>query len=137
MESARWWTIRRAQNRKPATYRCPLCGGYLPALSEHVLLAPEGDTSRRRHAHTRCAVAAREGRRLPTVRGGGGGRPVADDGRGARGLGRVAPRVARAAARQVPTEGVTSGLWAASQLSAISLVVHERPSTARGRLGVR
>jgi hypothetical protein len=67
MESARWWTIRRAQNRKPATYRCPLCGGYLPALSEHVLLAPEGDTSRRRHAHTQCAVAAREAGRLPTI----------------------------------------------------------------------
>jgi hypothetical protein len=67
MERARWWTIRRAQNRKPATYRCPLCGGYLPALSEHVLLAPEGDTSRRRHAHTQCAVAAREAGRLPTI----------------------------------------------------------------------
>jgi hypothetical protein len=67
MERARWWTIRRAQNRKPATYRCPLCGGHLPALSEHVLLAPEGDTSRRRHAHTECALAARKAGRLPTV----------------------------------------------------------------------
>jgi len=46
----RWWTVRRAQNRKPATYRCPFCGNYLPALSEHVLIAPEGDTTRRRHA---------------------------------------------------------------------------------------
>jgi hypothetical protein len=67
MKGARWWTIRRAQNRKPATYRCPLCGGYLPALSEHVLIAPEGDMSRRRHAHTRCASMAREAGRLPTV----------------------------------------------------------------------
>jgi hypothetical protein len=67
MESARWWAIRRAQNRKPATYRCPLCGGYLPALSEHVLVAPEGDASLRRHAHTECAVAARKAGRLPTI----------------------------------------------------------------------
>jgi hypothetical protein len=65
-ERARWWTVRRAQNRKPATYRCPFCGDYLPALSEHVLIAPEGDTSRRRHAHTRCALAARRAGRLPT-----------------------------------------------------------------------
>jgi hypothetical protein len=63
---ARWWNVRRAQNRKPATYRCPLCGGYLPALSEHVLLVPEGDSSRRRHAHTKCAVAARRAGKLPT-----------------------------------------------------------------------
>jgi hypothetical protein len=62
----RWWSIRRAQNRKPATYRCPLCGNFLPALSEHTLIAPEGDTSRRRHAHTRCVMRAREAGRLPT-----------------------------------------------------------------------
>jgi len=37
-----WWTIRAAQNRKPATYRCPFCGRYLPALSEHVLVMPDG-----------------------------------------------------------------------------------------------
>lgn len=63
---ARWWTLRRAQNRKPATYTCPLCGRYLPALSEHMLIAPEGDTSRRRHAHSRCVIAARNAGRLPT-----------------------------------------------------------------------
>ena len=62
----RWWTVRRAQSRKPATYRCPFCGGYLPAMSEHVLLIPEGDPSRRRHAHTACAVAARGAGRLTT-----------------------------------------------------------------------
>jgi hypothetical protein len=67
LEPARWWAIRRAQNRKPATYRCPLCGGFLPALSEHVLIVPEGDASRRRHAHTQCAVAARKAGRLPTL----------------------------------------------------------------------
>jgi hypothetical protein len=63
---AAWWSIRRAQNRKPATYTCPLCGRYLPALSEHVLIAPEGDSSRRRHAHSQCVMAARRAGRLPT-----------------------------------------------------------------------
>jgi hypothetical protein len=62
----RWWVLRRAQNRKPATYRCPLCGKYLPSLSEHMLIVPEGDSSRRRHAHTECVVAARKRGRLPT-----------------------------------------------------------------------
>jgi hypothetical protein len=66
VSDARWWTIRRAQNRKPATYRCPLCGGFLPALSEHLLIAPEGDTSSRRHAHTECVLVARKAGRLPT-----------------------------------------------------------------------
>jgi hypothetical protein len=66
LERADWWSVRRAQNRKPATYTCPFCGGFLPALSEHVLIAPEGDASRRRHAHTRCAMAAREAGRLPS-----------------------------------------------------------------------
>jgi len=61
-----WWSMRRAQNRKPATYRCPFCGGYLPALSEHVLIAPEGDSGRRRHAHTRCVLSERRAGRLPT-----------------------------------------------------------------------
>jgi hypothetical protein len=31
-----------------------------------MLLAPEGDTSRRRHAHTACVAAARKQGRLPT-----------------------------------------------------------------------
>ena len=66
LEKAAWWTIRRAQNRKPATYTCPFCRGFLPALSEHVLIAPEGDASRRRHAHTACAMAARKAGRLPS-----------------------------------------------------------------------
>jgi hypothetical protein len=51
--------VRRAANRKPATYRCPICGHHLPALSEHMLIAPEGDTRRRRHAHAKCVMAAR------------------------------------------------------------------------------
>jgi hypothetical protein len=62
----RWWVFRRAQNRKPATYTCPLCGQHLPALSEHMLIAPENDAARRRHAHTACVLAARRDGRLPT-----------------------------------------------------------------------
>jgi hypothetical protein len=65
-QPARWWTVRRAQNRKPATYRCPICDRYLPALSEHMLVVPENDSSRRRHAHTKCVIAARKAGRLPT-----------------------------------------------------------------------
>ena len=66
MANDRWWTVRRAQNLKPATYRCPFCGNQLPALSEHMLIAPEGDSSRRRHAHTECVLRARKRGRLPT-----------------------------------------------------------------------
>ena len=61
----RWFAIRPAANRKPATYRCPLCGRHLPALSEHMLITPEGDSSRRRHAHTTCVMQARKAGRLP------------------------------------------------------------------------
>jgi hypothetical protein len=63
---ARWYSVRRAQNRKPATYRCPLCGQLLPALSEHMLITPEGDSARRRHAHSACVLNARKAGRLPT-----------------------------------------------------------------------
>lgn len=62
---ARWYAIRPAANRKPATYRCPLCRGLLPAISEHMLVTPEGDSSRRRHAHSACVMAARKQGRLP------------------------------------------------------------------------
>ncbi|HET9153118.1 MAG TPA: hypothetical protein VFN85_03275 [Solirubrobacterales bacterium] len=65
-DAPRWWAMRPAQNLKPATYRCPLCGKHLPALSEHVLIWPEGDKSRRRHAHTECVLRARKAGRLPT-----------------------------------------------------------------------
>jgi hypothetical protein len=64
--TARWFEIRRAQNLKPATYRCPLCGARLPALSEHMLIVPEGDAQRRRHAHTECVLRDRREGRLPT-----------------------------------------------------------------------
>jgi hypothetical protein len=66
MPPPRWWTIRAARNLKPATYRCPFCGGYLPSLSDHVLIAPEGDMTHRRHAHVDCVRAARAAGRLPT-----------------------------------------------------------------------
>ena len=62
---ARWYAVRPAANRKLTTYRCPLCGELLPALSEHMLVLPEGETSRRRHAHTECVIAARRAGRLP------------------------------------------------------------------------
>ena len=35
-------------------------------MSEHVLIAPEGDVDRRRHVHSECVRAAREAGRLPT-----------------------------------------------------------------------
>ncbi len=62
---ARWYAVRPAANRKPATYRCPLCGAHLPALSAHMLVFPEGDRERRRHAHTECVLRARRDGRLP------------------------------------------------------------------------
>jgi hypothetical protein len=66
LTKASWWTFRRAQSRRPATYRCPFCNGLLHASSEHMLIAPEGDVDRRRHAHTACVAAARRAGRLPT-----------------------------------------------------------------------
>jgi hypothetical protein len=62
---ARWYAVRPAANRKPSTYRCPLCGGLLPALSSHMLVVPEGQSPRRRHAHTNCVMRARQAGRLP------------------------------------------------------------------------
>jgi hypothetical protein len=62
---ARWYAVRPAGSTKPATYRCPLCGGFLPALSRHYLVLPEGDASRRRHAHAQCVTNARRSGRLP------------------------------------------------------------------------
>jgi len=66
LQTARWWTARRAQNLKPATYRCPLCGRHLPALTEHMLIMPEGRSNGRRHAHSACVLAARRAGKLPT-----------------------------------------------------------------------
>lgn len=62
---ARWYTVRPASSTKPATYRCPLCGKHLPALIPHLLVLPDGDASRRRHAHNACVQRARKAGRLP------------------------------------------------------------------------
>src|SRR3954464_2635468 len=64
-DRARWYAVRAATNHKPSTYRCPLCGKFLPALSPHMLVVPEGQSQRRRHAHTNCVVEARRSGRLP------------------------------------------------------------------------
>ncbi|MBO0768585.1 MAG: hypothetical protein J2O48_07860 [Solirubrobacterales bacterium] len=61
-----WWEARRAQSTKPATYKCPFCGKQLPAMSEHMLLFPEGDHQRRRHAHSVCVMQMRKAGKLPT-----------------------------------------------------------------------
>lgn len=65
-EAPRWWAFRRAQSLRPATYTCPFCGELLHAMSEHVVLAPEGDVARRRHAHSACVLTERRAGRLPT-----------------------------------------------------------------------
>lgn len=65
LPAAAWWEVRPAANRKPATYRCPICERHLPALSEHMLLFPEADHSLRRHAHTACVMRLRAAGRLP------------------------------------------------------------------------
>jgi hypothetical protein len=65
LDRAQWWEIRPVHSRKPATYRCPLCGYRLHAMSEHMLIVPEGNADRRRHAHRECVMAAREAGRLP------------------------------------------------------------------------
>jgi hypothetical protein len=65
MEHARWWVVRSAQSLQPKTYVCPFCDGLLHATSEHSLVAPEGDVSKRRHAHTACVLTARREGRLP------------------------------------------------------------------------
>jgi hypothetical protein len=65
-ESFRWWDVRPAQNLEPKHYICPLCDQQLDAMSEHMLLLPEGDPSRRRHAHSDCVAQARRAGTLPT-----------------------------------------------------------------------
>ena len=64
-EPPRWWTVRPAQNLKPTTYRCPFCDELLSSMIEHVLIWPEADKQRRRHAHTACVLAERQAGRLP------------------------------------------------------------------------
>lgn len=66
LDQAEWWNIRGAQSRKAATYRCPLCGYPLHAMSAHAVIAPEGDVDRRRHAHQECVAAALKSGRMRT-----------------------------------------------------------------------
>jgi hypothetical protein len=66
VETPRWWTVRPAGSLKPATYRCPFCDRLLHATSDHSLIAPEGDTSRRRHAHAACVAEAHRAGRFRT-----------------------------------------------------------------------
>jgi hypothetical protein len=66
VDEPRWWTVRAVSSLKPSTYRCAFCERQLHAMSEHLLIAPEGDTSRRRHAHTDCVAAERRAGRLPS-----------------------------------------------------------------------
>ena len=58
--------MRRAQNLKPSTYRCPFCRKHLASMTDHVLIAPEDDKSKRRHAHWECVQKARSEGKLPT-----------------------------------------------------------------------
>ena len=62
----RWWNFRPAQSLRPRSYTCPFCGRLLHAMSEHVVLAPEGDVDRRRHAHLECVRRERAAGRLRT-----------------------------------------------------------------------
>ena len=56
-----------APGREPQAGDLPLpdLRAPLPALSEHMLLFPDGDPRRRRHAHTACVLRARAAGRLP------------------------------------------------------------------------
>jgi DNA-directed RNA polymerase subunit RPC12/RpoP len=58
--------VRSAGSLKPATYRCPFCGGRLLAMERHLLVAPEDDARRRRHAHAECVARERRAGRLPS-----------------------------------------------------------------------
>lgn len=66
MPAAPWYSVRRAVSGKPSTYTCPFCGERFVALTEHVLVAPQGDGARRRHAHTACTLRERSAGRLPS-----------------------------------------------------------------------
>lgn len=68
--AARWYSVRPASNCQPATYRCPFGGGLLPALLEHMLVIPEDDPTRRRHAHNACVARARKDGHLPLKKDG-------------------------------------------------------------------
>lgn len=66
MTDDHWWTFRPAQNLSGSTYSCPFCDEPLLALTEHMLVLPEADPSRRRHAHIECVREARSSGQLRT-----------------------------------------------------------------------
>jgi hypothetical protein len=55
-----WWAVRPAHSGSPKTYTCPFCNQRLHAMSEHLVIAPEGDVEQRRHAHMECVLAVRK-----------------------------------------------------------------------------
>ena len=61
---ADWWTIRRRARTPSRQHRCPLCGYRLHAMSPHVLIAPEGDTTAAARTRRVCRRRARR-RRAP------------------------------------------------------------------------
>ena len=65
LEQARWWAIGPVRSRKPATYRCPLCGLRLHAMSDHVLIWRRATATGAATLHRECVLAAREAGRLP------------------------------------------------------------------------
>lgn len=66
MAQPRWWDIRPAQGRQAKTYTCPICHGMFLAMVPNVLLFPEGDRERRRHAHVDCVARQRRAGTLLT-----------------------------------------------------------------------
>ena len=65
-DAARWWDMRPAESKQLKTYTCPLCNGCLVSMNPNILLSPEGDRQRRRHAHTACVAAHRQSGKLVT-----------------------------------------------------------------------
>jgi hypothetical protein len=135
-EPPRWWTVRAAQNLKPATYRCPFCDELLPALSEHVLVTPEGDARRRRHAIRRA--------RSPSARPAGCPRATSGCGRSRHNLARsgVFSVGSAAGAERIKTDSqlvVLTGTWAASMAPSTGptccrgVSARRRPSSSRPR----
>lgn len=65
-DEVRWWDTRPAKGTQPKTYICPFCHRPLLAMNPNTLLFPEGDRSRRRHAHTDCVAREWRAGRLLT-----------------------------------------------------------------------
>ena len=66
LPEADWYSVRHAQSFQPKSYTCPLCLKQLHAMVDHVLISPEADPERRRHAHSICVRNARAAGLIPT-----------------------------------------------------------------------